>query len=353
MSQAIFSPNLEKWDITDELPVIEMIDGQEIQQFFAVGERLFLNNGAARYPVSNHAIQNLGHFLDFPSSWVQKLNPDLQARILQDRFDSAENTRFALAGLSHDDNSPSVITTVLPSWREFAQPWEVASSIRNFHKKIPIFVEEPRIQFNSETHEITVKGWTSLNKHITSLVGDTLRFGYSAKYRPGFSAKITFVSERLICLNGMTATQENFSWKTKFLATKMDQLAWMNMNILGIIQEIPKFTAKAQEMAETLIENDPEEALLARLKSAGIAERQHDSVLSAFREEPGNSEWHLLNAITRYASHSGLEESKQENLFAIAGNWVKDYDRVTARLPRKIAEQVGAEIIREDELVVI
>lgn len=78
-----------------------------------------------------------------------------------------------------------------------------------------------------------------------------------------------------------------------------------------------------------------------------VPRRFDERLVTAFRQEPGRSEWHMLNAFTWLATHGGLPEANSAAIQRAAGSWTEGFDVVTARLPRPMAMQVGAHILEE------
>lgn len=76
----------------------------------------------------------------------------------------------------------------------------------------------------------------------------------------------------------------------------------------------------------------------------GLPQRYWPALLAAFDEEPGDTEWDMLNAFTRLGTHNNLG-STSRNVQRAAGDWVGNFEMVTARLPRPMAQAVGAEIL--------
>ncbi len=79
----------------------------------------------------------------------------------------------------------------------------------------------------------------------------------------------------------------------------------------------------------------------------------HQAIAAAYDEEPGNTEWHLVNALTRVATHSAdVSPNRQRLLQNIAGEFTRDFSLVDARLPNSVALRVGARILRNaNELI--
>jgi len=352
----LLAPDTKKWEKTEELPNILVFPSEEDSGIFAASPNrmVYYPNSSEAIPVGSEALKQLGSFIDYPYDFVKKLPMKLQAQIINERMEKTVNKRFSMAGVSKhgkiEDEQEPMIHTVLPSWREFAQPDEYVSSLRNFHNKAGIFEGEPEFKFDQSKLKLTVSGSSIVREKISAVVGDELKFGYEFEYFPGFFQQGKLKIVRLICLNGMTSEETVFSWKAKNFNTKLDQLAWANMQMVSVIGKAPMIAQKARIMSETIIQ-DPEEALITRMKAMGISSKFQDAVFSAFSEEKGNTEWALLNALTRFSTHNPeLTEKQRAEFSASAGDWVKNFDMVTMRLPRKVAVTIaGAEIIVEDD----
>ena len=79
-----------------------------------------------------------------------------------------------------------------------------------------------------------------------------------------------------------------------------------------------------------------------------LPRRFHNALLEAFHEEPGDTYWSVLNAITRLGTHGDLPENLRHNTLQSAGEWTRRFEIVHARLPLPTAVSVGAQIISEN-----
>ena len=106
--------------------------------------------------------------------------------------------------------------------------------------------------------------------------------------------------------------------------------------------------SKARAMAADEFVGDAHEILTNRARTLGVPIGLVPGVLAAFDEEPGGTEWDLMNAVTRFATHDDRVSPRQKEAFQeTSGHWVDEYDRVTAKLPRRMASRIGASIIEE------
>ena len=67
--------------------------------------------------------------------------------------------------------------------------------------------------------------------------------------------------------------------------------------------------------------------------------------IDAFEAEPGDTHYSIQNAFTRLASHGNLPERARYAVMESSGDWMANFQLVTATLPRPIAQLVGAQII--------
>ena len=97
-------------------------------------------------------------------------------------------------------------------------------------------------------------------------------------------------------------------------------------------------------MAATQFEGDPSVVLRERASAMGLPKRYHPKLLDAFSQEDGNTEWSLLNAFTRLASHYDLDKEVSRDLMLTAGEWVTGFDVINAKCPRPLATRLGLKI---------
>jgi heme-degrading monooxygenase HmoA len=192
---------------------------------------------------------------------------------------------------------------------------------------------------------------TSFSEEITQggrAVGDVLSLGIELQHRYGSLLEVYLYVERLICLNGMVSNRKEFEWKQALTGNNIEQLEWVKTGISQAVLEWPNIITRSRRMAATPLGGNPERAVAERASAMGLRTAQVMQVIEAFRQEPITTEWGALNAITHWATHSPKITREQQNrVQAAAGNWISVFDLVNARLPRPMAEAIGATIIEE------
>ena len=129
------------------------------------------------------------------------------------------------------------------------------------------------------------------------------------------------------------------------MGTPEHQLSWLSTAVDGARAAYDQIVERARVMAETNFEGDAHEVLIERARAMGIPRRLHTSIVSAFDVEPGETEWHLLNAITRAATHSdNLTDRQRRTMMTLSGEFTREFDMVNATLPSFVAQRVGAKI---------
>ena len=315
---------------------------------------LLLGDGDGRYYVpSMQAITDLAKHAKFPADFVNKLPTGIQSLIINNCFDRLPEDKRDL-NLVVGRNISGDLTTIgtMPIDRECAsQSWIAQTAWDIFSRMVG---ESSRIAIaNAFGNTMTLRLRSDLGMPISPngrAVGDVLGLGVQVHYRYGISIEVSLYVERLVCLNGMTAISNAFDWKSSLTGSIGEQLMWIESGVSQAITQYPNIVQRAQLMYNTPIEGNIDRAVVERARAIGLRGGQIDDVLQAFREEPGNNEWSMLNAITRYATHNeNVSEVLRRRLHNAAGKWVHAFDMVNARLPRPIAEAVGASIFGDDD----
>ncbi len=309
-------------------------------EFFARdGAMIAHNPDLGEMPVTAQALADLGGKVTFPTEFVQKLPLGLQASVINDRVRSHNDGEVGL--VLHDGR----LTDLLPSAREMLAYSETAQVA---YDTITQALGEVNVEGAFATESgLVMKLLTDIQQPVTRKVGDVLQAGICVRQDYGDTTEVELYLRRLVCLNGMTRTAGEFRWNRKAEGTRRHQAVWLQEGIVGALGAYENVLNQARRMSETAVEGDPEEALLERARSLGIPRRHHDDLLHAYRAEPEPTEWGMLNAVTRLATHTALPGDLGQRLQAGAGAWADGFDLVTARMPRPVAVRVGARIIEQ------
>jgi hypothetical protein len=304
------------------------------------GNRLRIRNTATERSmgwVHAEGIRALGDHLGFPGSYAQELPATLQADLINYHLQTHENEEVAV--LTDEDRFAALVTGSSDQLKpaEVAQTAYDAARSRGAEATIEQAVRSPT--------GMRLRLMTDIRRSISPSVGDILEAGLLVTEEYGDQTSVQVYTRRLLCLNGMTAMQSVFRRARRQVDGYETQLRWLIQSVNEALDGYQDLVRKARQMAVTPVEGDPEEALLERAAALGYPRRLHDRLQAAFREEPGHTAWHLLNAFTRVATHTPLPNGLGRRVQAAAGAWVSNFDLVTARLPRLIALQVGAHII--------
>jgi hypothetical protein len=176
-----------------------------------------------------------------------------------------------------------------------------------------------------------------------------LSLGMLVEHAYGVFLGASLYVERLSCLNGMTTTKQAFQWKMSAGAgAQRSQLDWVLVGVANALAAFDDVVEKARMMAAVSVGGDAERMLLERARAMRLPRGYDDALLAAWRVEPDQTEWGMLNAFTRFATHSDtLNDRQRASLQHTAGEWAERFDMVSARLPRPIAEAVGASIYED------
>lgn len=284
------------------------------------------------------ALEQLSIHTQFPPNFVAKLNPGLQAAVVNDRLEKHRDQTMQV--ISEDDQ----VSNIFSNWHEVVSHADIAQYA--FDRLSDLVGEVNIIRATQDVNGLRLRLMTTREMAVTPAVGDVLRFGIDIEHRYGQLLSLSAFVERLHCLNGMTVETGAFKWQQRLGGTRAHQLNWLEEGLIGALEAYTALVTRAQIMAATQFSGDAHSVLRDRAARLNIAPSQMGAVVTAFDEEPGNTEWHLLNAVTRFATHSETVSAVDRRRFQrSAGNWVQDFDIVTARLPRPIALRVGAELV--------
>ena len=305
------------------------------------------------------ALQEMSTRVGFPTDFLLKLPKMLQAHVLNDRIGNfayeKPNNEF---GFTHrhreifDDGMPQLdprgyhhISNISPAHRGIVAPADVAQTAYDLLYDVYEDVTIKAVVPNDNT--MTLRLLTPFDMEVRPngrQVGDVMNLGVDIRYRAGFDLAVSLFIERLVCTNGMTSSRQEFDWKSRSVGSASDQLRWIVIGITNVITEFDNIIERAKMMAGVSVGDDPRKALIERARAMKIPPRFDERLLAAYEYEPGNSEYDMLNAFTRLATHGGIPMMNADAIQAAAGAWTTDFDMVTARMPRGMALAVGAHI---------
>lgn len=296
-------------------------------------------------PLSPRGLVELGRKFQFPPDFLSGLaqdDPDLAASVIN---------RVMLRGKLSDDAQilyeGGQVVGLINGWRPMVSAQTLINSA----------YESVCERFDDDSIEIKLSEYVNGQARARFLfpkygevrpnrVGDVLRAGIEMLVKPGEEIDGGIYTERLSCLNGATCAQTKFSWAKRSEITGDSQIQWVKAFAAGVVEEFDQIVDKAREMASIVVER-PEFALRARMKALRVNKSHHDGILAAFAEDEGNTEWDMINAITRYATHNeNLDTSTRSQLQSGAGDAIYTFDLCVAELPRQVARRVGATILQ-------
>lgn len=291
------------------------------------------------------ALRYLGRMIGFKVDFVDKLssNPNLAAEVVNHMISGYRPQLMMFAG---DEQR---IRDVFPGWREVVSHAEVCQKTWNTVASI-----YPNANIKSctmsESGDLDLVITVDLgNGQVSPSEGDYLSAGVKVNHRYGTDIKVGLYLERLVCSNGMVSQTVNYSWTSRETGSAAAQLAYIESESLACLAKFPGIVDNARKMSQTEVHGDAEAAMKERMRQMGVPMKHLAGIVEAFKMEPGNTEWHMLNAITRFATHTmGIGRNLRTALMEGSGMWVEQFDVVKARMPRSIANRVGAEIILED-----
>lgn len=325
-----------------KLHELRLVQQDETVQFASVGtdadgdELPAVPLGAATTP----GLRLLGwqSGVTFPVDFVNKLTPPLKCAVVNERVLAAKDRELSLIVEQGD------VTNILSGWRGVAPYREVAQTAYNTLRDVYGDAEvegTPR----REHEGMSIRLMTPMEEPITRKKGDILKMGIDVNQKYGTTINVALYVKRLICLNGMTANSTAFEWTIKQAGTVEHQLSWLKMAMADALSAYENLVERSRIMADTPIHGDPHLVLEEHARAMRLPKNLYGQLHSMFDEEPEATEWGMLNAFTRLATHGGIGEVASRNLMAGAGSWTSDFDLVTCRLPRPMAVAAGAEIV--------
>lgn len=288
--------------------------------------------------IDNEAVlSSLGLYTGFPADFVGKLSPQNRAEVIAERLGLAGERTFQSVTMGNS------VISLANSKRDILDAKKVADmaydTLRNSFNELTI----ERAQHGAG---LDLRLLTPRNDEITRREGDILNYGVHVNYTFGNEIAISLFSNRLWCANGAYHTESQFSWRSNDNKTEQAQLQFVVNAIESIQGRMDEVTERSRKMAETKFDGNWQDALRVRMQAMRIPQVHQQRVLDQFAAEPGDTEWHLLNAITRFASHAeGLTDTFRRNVQTSSGQWAAEFDLVNCRMPRALAQRVHATII--------
>lgn len=297
-------------------------------------------------------LPDFGKAFGFPKSFVEGLKPATQALILNELVEKADSDSETGKGyyIVRDNDK---FARLVPATRanKILHDSDIIEKVCSFAASA--LNRELTVDYHHTVGKsvITFGNW-GFREPVTPKEGDVLDAKVVITNEFGVRLSSELSINRLVCDNGMRANKAVFSWQQESIRlTPEFQLVWLVSQAVGSIEAFMNLVERAKKMAETPIEPEKvDDTLKTYARSMGIPKRFDEQILLSFREEPECTVWGALNAFTHFATHSGAPQQNTQNVLLSAGNWVSNFDVVRARLPRSIAESIGAEIL-SDELV--
>jgi hypothetical protein len=283
-----------------------------------------------------NGLRQLGWAASFPADFVDKLSPRVAAEVINERL-AAVNGNVTLVFERGE------LTNLIKGGRGVPTYRQVASKVHDTLENI--YGEQVKTIFaHCAGGEMRLRFVTGVEQAVTRAVGDVLQMGIEVHQNYGADLSLSLYVQRLVCLNGMTARHNEFSWRVRDCTTVDHQLAWLATSVGEVTGAFDRIVAKSREMAQIAVSGDINEVLTRYARSMRFPQRYLGRVLDAYEQEPIPTQWGVLNAFTRAATHS-LSGVAQHSILAATGDWVSNFDYVNCRLPRPVAISSGAELI--------
>lgn len=322
-------------------------------------QTLVLNHKDTRLGrVSAASLKDLSERVVFPTDFVLGLPIALQAQVLNDRLAKSKELPYTLIGevapttgeQATDTEPLQLITHASPGTRGIVNPSYMAQTAWNIMESVyGDGIEVKDFHWNTGAMELRIKSDFVADVSRKRALNDIISLGVQLIYHPGIDIEVSLYIERLLCLNGMTGFGTAFNWKARTLAGDTNQIDFVKIGIAEAISNFDTIAGHLGDMSEQMVPGDPRQALLQRARAMGITRQNIPALQAAWEVEPDGSEFGMLNAVTRYATHNtDISRSLSRRLQATAGQWCAEFDVVNCRMPRTLAVRAGAQIIEEE-----
>jgi hypothetical protein len=282
-------------------------------------------------------MQQFAWALKFPKEFVEKLSPEIKSLVINDRIMKAEPQSNQI--VVHE----GVVANITPGWRNMAPFSQIAQAVYNATLNTDTELTIDKFEWNGSGLRMDIM--TNRREVITPKLGDELQFGIRLIYLPGNDIEVSLLNRRLVCLNGMTSVEAQYSWKERGTRTIEDQIQFVGNAAVSAMDRIEAFVVRAQTMASTAIEGNIADLIRERARAMGIAVRHVPAIIAAWELEPDMTEWGIVNAFTRFGTHDqNIGRTVGEKIQRDAASFTNSFEMVNADLPRTVARRVGAHI---------
>lgn len=311
--------------------------------------------GSEPAPIGKTIFANLGEAAQFPVQFLEKLSLDTAATVINERIQNRPAKE--LRAIKENGRWLSLVT----NRREFVPTRLLAETAHEAfasYGEVSLVPENPEEPYYQDGRML-LRFLSPKVKSITPRRGDVLRMGVEISQVYGESIDISLYVERLVCTNGMIAGHQEISFRGAVTEVK-EQLQWVREKVLGLEPVFLRLQEQAVAMSQRQIPSNVliPEALANYARQNGIHGRLVPLARNAwdrmYREEEAvqPTEWDLANAFTRAIRDVRTYESWPRDVRFLMqeriGEWVRGDEIVTARLRRKDAEKVHAEIVSEE-----
>jgi hypothetical protein len=306
--------------------------------------KIILETDEEEVTVTPEGLKCISYYAQYPTDFVLKLKPQTMVDVVNERIEQAQDRELTL--MIEGDK----LTQILPQTRNMLGYAETAQITYDalLQRFGSVEVRDAYARADKMGARFLIPGF---EQPITPAVGDTVRAGIAVYSSYATSIYASLFTERLVCTNGMTTSHDDFKWRNRSAADPQAQMVWLQQAIHNALNSFQNMVERSRQMAETRFEGDYRAVLTQHARAMRLPTRYLAQLIAFFEQEPGDTEWHILNAFTRLATWGDLPENTALGIMRSSGDWAANFEIVTARLPRPIANQVGANII-EQELVV-
>ena len=315
-------------------------------------------------PLNGAIFKEMGYIAGFPHEFINKLSPHLAANVMNERLAQAPKKPVCVIGEGGEWIS------LADTQREFLPARDLAATVygalvNTFGDDVAWDDELPnephyragvlQMRFTTPERE-EVRHMIAPGTHrFLANGGDILQMGVHIRCQYPYPMTLALYVKRLVCVNGLIVGAEDCLWRGD-QRTVEGQRAWIRERIDGLKPVFQGVALQASAMAHRAL---PEGALIPDLlanfaRANGIQARLVPLAVRAWErqnEEEGEmrNEWGLANAFTRALrdaqGDARFPQDLRFGMMARMGEAVRGDELVMARLRRRDAERVRAEII--------
>ena len=259
---------------------------------------------------SEDSFGNFLKYLTIPAKFLYKLPSPLQTEVVNHMLGKWED-------------SPAIISTYGDEfWNLYNDKTMMISNKRMAEVVTDVFDGDAKISKASFLEGMVLNIQTS---EVSTAVkpGDITNGGIRLYAPLGKNPYVSAYMERLVCSNGMVATNEwdALSIRGRTVDEVIKEMEYLARKVLTT--DIPAYLDNWKQMQEIKSSN-PEQLIHRLVREAGVNEKIESVIIDRANALESNSYYDVVNLITSLQHEEGVSESQLFRLQALGGNAVRD-----------------------------